>query len=244
MWAPPLRRVSGVYVQNVPLTGTLESRASSTFGRERGHRESCNFGSGWPDSEPGRVPTPIVHIFRALAELTRDQDVHVAKWLDEGAPMGTRSVVAGGHFPLRSSARVAEVEALDTVDFRGNHPSFKRAWDDDPQLPSLNIVRSYLSKGFGERLESPKAQRQAQASNHPGVEEVELTIVATTEERAVLPRGSTTRQILAPSSRSTVRSCTGWRAEIIAPSSGCESRLRREGQPVRVRACRKCRRVS
>ena len=81
-------------------------------------------GSGWRDSQPGGVPSP--NIFRALLELTRDPDIHVAKWLERGAPMGIRSaVVAGGHFPLRSSARVAEMEVRDTVDVRGNHPSFR-----------------------------------------------------------------------------------------------------------------------
>ena len=72
--------------------------------------------------------------------------------------MGIRSaVVPGGHFPLKSSAILADVVALETVDFRGDHSSFKCAWDDDPEPPSLNVIRSYLSKGFGERLEYHEA---------------------------------------------------------------------------------------
>ena len=62
-----------------------------------------------------------------------------------------------GILPLSVSEKMADVEALDAVDFRGKHPSFMRTWDDDLEPPSLEIIRKYLSKGFGERLTSGEA---------------------------------------------------------------------------------------
>ena len=66
--------------------------------------------------------------------------------------------------PLRVSEKMAGVEALDAVDFRGNHSSFMTTWDDDLEPPSLEIIRTYLSKGFGERLTSGEAA--ARKLNH------------------------------------------------------------------------------
>ena len=43
---------------------------------------------------------------------------------------------------------MADVEALDALDFRGNHPSFMRTWDDDLEPPSLEIIRSISAKGL------------------------------------------------------------------------------------------------
>ena len=96
--------------------------------------------------------------------------------------------------PLRVSEKMADLEALDAVDFRGNHPSFMRTWDDDLEPPSLEIIRKYLSKGFGERLTSGEAaarklnhksfMKRSQTSYHSGpqVEQRDRG------ERVVLPR--------------------------------------------------------
>ena len=83
-----------------------------------------------------------------------------------------------GILPLSVSEKMADVEALNAVDFRGNHPSFMRTWDDDLEPPSLEIIRKYLSKGFGERLTSGEAaarklnhtcfMRRSQTSYHSG----------------------------------------------------------------------------
>ena len=97
--------------------------------------------------------------------------------------------------PLRVSEKMADVEALDAVDFRGNHPSFMSTWDDDLDPPSLEIIRKHLSKGFGERLISGGAAerklshhffvKRSQTSYHSGpqVEQRDRG------ERVVLPRG-------------------------------------------------------
>ena len=82
-------------------------------GRERGHRESCNLCSGWPDSEPGGVPSPIVHV--AVQHLPRSGRAHLGSGHSRRQVAGGGSThgdpecggPTGGHFPLRSSARVA-----------------------------------------------------------------------------------------------------------------------------------------
>ena len=71
--------------------------------------------------------------------------------------MGIRSAaVPGDHFPCEVFCKSCRSGGAG----HGRFPReslLKRAWDDDPEPPSLNIIRSYLSKGFGERLESREA---------------------------------------------------------------------------------------
>ena len=81
-----------------------------------------------------------------------------------------------GILPLRVSEKMADVEALDAVDFRANHPSFMGTWDDDLEPPSLEIIRMYLSKGFGERLTSGEAA--ARKLNHKCFYEAKSNIVS------------------------------------------------------------------
>ena len=43
------------------------------------------------------------NLFRALAQLTKDPDAHVANWLESAAPVGIeREVIPGGHFAVES----------------------------------------------------------------------------------------------------------------------------------------------
>ena len=71
---------------------------------------------------------------------------------------------------------MTDVEALDAVDFRGNHPSFMRTRDDDLEPPSLEIIRKYLSKGFGERLTF--GEDAARKWNHKSFYETKSNIVS------------------------------------------------------------------
>ena len=80
--------------------------------------------------------------------------------------------------------------------------------DDDSEPPSLNIIRSYLSKEFGERLESREAAelglgqkcflaplgtvtttKRSGKRKHRIIQDLKWNRVNDTEERAVLPRG-------------------------------------------------------
>ena len=73
--------------------------------------------------------------------------------------------------PLKVSEKMTDVEALDAVDFRAITP-------DDLEPPSLEIIRKYLSKGFGEQLTSGEAaarklnhkcfMKRSQTSYHSG----------------------------------------------------------------------------
>ena len=65
-----------------------ESRTSATLGRERGHHAvACLTANQGECHHPSSILR--FNIFRALSELTRDSDIHVAKWLEGEHPWGS-----------------------------------------------------------------------------------------------------------------------------------------------------------
>ena len=65
---------------------------------------------------------------RKVVELTADPDVHLAKWLDKGAPMGIREEIQpSGLLPLLTEDE-SPLESLEELaQWDRHHPSFDRA---------------------------------------------------------------------------------------------------------------------
>ena len=94
-------------------------------------------------------------LFQHILAATKDPDLAVGEWLQHGAPMGIRMPVSpGGHFPR--SEKEAEVDVNDLphlFNFAKNHASFLDHYG-EPEPPTLDLIRGYLNRGYGEVFDS------------------------------------------------------------------------------------------
>ena len=89
-------------------------------------------------------------LVREVQRRAGDPDIHVAKWLKDGAPMGLSAPIQpGGLFPRQSSEPETSLQDLEVAAVRGgNHPSFL-----EPHglgtAPGLTLVQEHVDDGFG-----------------------------------------------------------------------------------------------
>ena len=96
-------------------------------------------------------------LVREVQRRARDPDVHVAKWLKEGAPMGLSATIEpGGLFPLQSGEPENTMQDLEVSSVReGNHPSFRELHGQETS-PGMTLVQEHVDNGFGLLLRDKK----------------------------------------------------------------------------------------
>ena len=105
------------------------------------------------------------NIVRRVVEESGDPDVHVAEWLQNGAPAGLSvDIEPGGLFPAVAPDEVLPLETLEALDkVSANHPSFGQTFG-EKVAPGVGIVQGYVEAGFGELFMDQAAAEQALGS--------------------------------------------------------------------------------
>ena len=112
--------------------------------------------------EDHHTASPLKYrLFQSVISATKDPDMIVGRWLEEGAPMGIRVPVApGGHFPKSSCPAELEIQDLPSVfRFAKNHASFVDLYG-EAEPPTLGLIRSYIARGYGEVFASLEAAQE------------------------------------------------------------------------------------
>ena len=81
----------------------------------------------------------------AIQQRARDPDVHLAAWLEEGAPMGIKRITepSNGIFPAAPADAVISPEDVHNIPYIGNHPSYKETG------AAQELIEEHLNAGFG-----------------------------------------------------------------------------------------------
>ena len=103
-------------------------------------------------------------LVRAIGERAQDPDVHVAQWLQHGAPMGiSKEITPGGLLPeLVVDATMTAEEVLELPAWPDNHGSFTAPWSNEagePEFPAKDLLAELIRDGF---LEVFATQREAE----------------------------------------------------------------------------------
>ena len=87
---------------------------------------------------------------KAVQDRAGDPDQHLARWLREGAPMGIRRPIepSCGFFPKAPVEPTVDPDDVFSMDFHGNHPSFRFS-DTGETPPGHELIEDHLNKGFG-----------------------------------------------------------------------------------------------
>ncbi len=79
-----------------------------------------------------------------------DPDIHCARWLEHGAPVGvSQSIPLGGHFPTLGGDTVIDVDTLDKLEpWSKKHPSFGELHGES-RPPGLALVEQNINADLG-----------------------------------------------------------------------------------------------
>ena len=121
------------------------------------------------DAEEHHAASPWRHrLVRAVLRSASDPDIHIADWLQLGAPMGmARPIPAGGLLPRTppsATMSLADLEALPRVE--RNHPSFDT--QEGKEHPAHKLFQDLVDQGFGRIYAGQqKAEHELGVSLHP-----------------------------------------------------------------------------
>ena len=112
---------------------------------------------------------------KAVQASIKDPDVHIATWLEVGAPMGISLPIDRGLlFPEQEEDASLTVEELhDAQQWSKNHPSFEHV-DGTEEAPGTALMQEYLEKGFCRLFKSVDAAQQELGGNIPGTPRANL----------------------------------------------------------------------
>ena len=132
----------------------VRKRLEGVLGSPPGSFEEHNAASPWR-----------FNLVKFVQEDAGDPDVHLSRWLREGAPMGIQMPIeVGGLFPAVEPQASLSLDDLDLLErWSSNHPSFNEDFGEG-EPPGVATVRGYLDSGFGRLFKDAAA-----ASEYHGV---------------------------------------------------------------------------
>ena len=145
-----LVRCCGKAPERQPPTESAVAKARAAVEQSLGLQDGA--------AEEHHEASPWRHeLVREIQRRARDPDVHVAKWLKEGAPMGLSATIdPGGLFPLQHGEPENTLQDLEVSSVReGNHPSFREMHGQETS-PGLTLVQEHVDNGFGLLLRDKK----------------------------------------------------------------------------------------